>query len=79
MRFRPPSWLLAGVVGLAVGFFLAFAHIGWTVLAANGVRDLALDAMQHQSQTIRTQQDALQQCRTAVPKATNRRPKRFRL
>jgi hypothetical protein len=79
MAVRPPSWLLAGVVGIAMGFFLAFAHIGWTVLAANGIRDLSLDAMQHQAKAIREQQDALHQCRIAVPKATNRRPKRFLL
>lgn len=67
--------LLCTGLGVLAGVLLALSEIGWTVMAANGVRDLSIQQMQLQG-------EALQQCRADAaipPKATNRTPRRFQL
>lgn len=77
MKSKP--FLLGCMAGLCAGVLATYMAIGWTVLRSNGVRDLALIGMSQQADVMRRQATELHQCRIAVPKATNRQPKRFRL
>jgi hypothetical protein len=52
--------LLVAILAFAAGTATCLAQIGWTVLAANGVRDIALISMQEQGEALRV-------CRQAAP------------
>jgi hypothetical protein len=56
------TFLLGSLLGLSVGVVVSFVAIGWTVLSANGVRDIAIESMTLQAQ-------ALDQCLNPEPQA----------